>query len=73
MAFSVFCGTTTSLPMSVSNGVPQPHSEAQVRQYLGLPTSAFITSSWPTAYMAAWRIFLLLKGGYLKLKRYIVK
>ncbi|CFO09058.1 Uncharacterised protein [Bordetella pertussis] len=62
-----------SLPMSVSNGVPQPHSEAQVCQYFGLPTSAFITSSWPMAYMAAWRIFLLSKGGYLKLNRYMVK
>ncbi|MOA29817.1 hypothetical protein D3C78_1508550 [compost metagenome] len=59
--------------MSLSSGVPQPHSDAQVFQYLGLPTSAFITSSWPIAYIAAWRIFLLSKGGYLKLKRYIVK
>ncbi|MNN89783.1 hypothetical protein D3C81_2076450 [compost metagenome] len=69
----MFDGTTMSLPISDSIGVPQPHSDAQVCQYLGLPTSAFITSSWPMAYMAAWRIFLLSKGGYLKLKRYIVK
>ena len=67
----MFEGTTMSWPASACIGVPQPHSEAQVRQYLGLPTSAFITSSWPMAYMAAWRIFLSLNGGCRKLKRYI--
>ncbi|MNV84260.1 hypothetical protein D3C71_1781210 [compost metagenome] len=64
-------GTIMSARVSLEYGRLQPNTAPQVLKNSGSPTCAFKMSSWPTAYMAAWRTSLLSKGALSWLKRYM--